>query len=254
MSTIKTTFLRISIHPLFYIFLALAALSGSFRRMILFTSLILVHELGHYITAYLFHWKVDKIVLYPYGGCSYFEVDLNCPNVQEFIVLLMGPIFQLIFTYWAGAYLREMDFSFLLSSSKMLLLFNLLPIYPLDGGKLLFLFLSSIFSYYYALKITFYSSLFNYFLLLFIVIFFYQSVFWMFLFFSLFFRFWKEQKKGNYLYQKFLLERYLKSYSFQKERVITSPSLMKKGYHHVFLVNGKMVSEKEYLKRYFSFG
>ena len=39
-------------------------------------------------------------------------------------------------------YLREVDFIFLLSSSKMLLFFNLLPIYPLDGGKLLFLILS----------------------------------------------------------------------------------------------------------------
>ncbi|MDE5587024.1 MAG: site-2 protease family protein, partial [Bacilli bacterium] len=78
----------------------MAAFSGNFRKMILFTSLILVHELGHYLTAYFFHWKVDKIVLYPYGGCSYFEVDVNCSSLQEFFVLIMGPIFQLIFTYF----------------------------------------------------------------------------------------------------------------------------------------------------------
>ncbi len=221
--------------------------------MVLFTSLIFVHELGHYLTAYFFHWKVDKIVLYPYGGCSYFEVDVNVSNIQEFFVLIMGPIFQLIFTYLMSKYLREIDYTFLLSSSKVLLFFNLLPIYPLDGGKLLFLILSFIFSYYYALKITFYSSLFFYFILLFIIVLFYQSVFWIFLFFSLFFRLWEEQKKGNYLYEKFLLERYLNPYSFRKEKIISSPVFMRKGYQHYFLVGKKLISEEEYLASYFSY-
>lgn len=219
--------------------------------MVLFTSLILVHELGHYLTAYFFHWKVDRIVLYPYGGCSYFEVDVNISSIQEFFVLIMGPIFQLLFTYCMSHYLREVDFIFLLSSSKMLLFFNLLPIYPLDGGKLLFLILSFLFSYYYSLKITFYSSLFVYLILFFITILFYQSMFWIFLFFSLFFRFWEEQKKGNYFYEKFLLERYLNSYSFRKEKIISSPIFMKKGYQHYFLVGKKMISEGEYLSKYF---
>ena len=130
--------------------------------MILFTSLILIHELGHYVTAYLLKWKVKEIRLYPYGGCSHFEVDLNKSTLEEFIVLIMGPIVQIIFTYLCTFCLREQDTLFLINSSKILLIFNLLPIYPLDGGKLLFIFLSLLFPYYCTLKYTYYISLFFY--------------------------------------------------------------------------------------------
>lgn len=229
----------------------LSALSGNFRKMVLFTSLIFVHELGHFLTAYFFHWKVDKIVLYPYGGCSYFEVDINTSNKEEFFVLMMGPIFQIVFTYSLSFLLRESDFSFLFLISKLLLIFNFLPIYPLDGGKLLLLIMSSFFSYYQSLKITFYSSFLFYFLLLFVAFIFYQSLFWLLLLFTLFFRLWKEQKNGNYLYQKFLLERYLNTYHFSKDRIVSSIFSMRKGYYHLFLENGKCMREEEYLKKYF---
>lgn len=229
----------------------LSALSGNFRKMVLFTSLILVHELGHFLTACFFHWKVDKIVLYPYGGCSYFEVDVNTSILEEFFVLIMGPIFQIIFTCILFFFLRESDASFLLLVSQLLLFFNFLPIYPLDGGKLFLLIMSFFFSYYQSLKITFYSSFFFYFLLLFVAFLLYQSLFWLLLLFTLFFRLWKEQKNGNYLYQKFLLERYLNSYSFRKEKIVTSVFSMKKGYSHLFLEKGKCIGEEEYLKKYF---
>lgn len=229
----------------------LSALSGNFRKMVLFTSLILVHELGHFLTAYFFHWKVDKIILYPYGGCSYFEVDINTSNKEEFFVLMMGPIFQIIFTYSLSFLLRESDVSFLFLVSKLLLIFNFLPIYPLDGGKLFLLIMSSFFSYYQSLKITFYSSFFFYFLLLFVAFLFYQSLFWLLLLFTLFFRLWKEQKNGNYLYQKFLLERYLNTYHFSKDKIVSSIFSMRKGYYHLFLENGKCMREEEYLKKYF---
>lgn len=249
---IKSIFLKISIHPLFYFFLLLSALTGSFRKMILFTSLILVHELGHFLTAYFFKWDVVEIRLYPYGGCSHFQVDLNRSSLEEFFVLIMGPILQIIFTYFLTFYLRDRDILFLISSSKLLLLFNLLPIYPLDGGKLLFLVFSFLFSYYSALKYTFYSSFFFYFVLLFFFLFVYNSVLWLFLFFTLFFRVWEEERKGNYLYEKFLLERYLNQYTFHKKKVVVSPFDMKKGYFHFFSLRGRLLSEDQYLKMYFS--
>lgn len=219
--------------------------------MILFTSLILIHELGHYITAYLLRWKVKEIRLYPYGGCSHFEVDLNRSSFEEFLVLIMGPIVQIIFTYILTFYLREQDSLFLINSSKVLLIFNLLPIYPLDGGKLLFLFFSLFFSYYHTLKYTYYMSLFFYLTILFFLILIYKSWFWVFLFFSLFFRLWEEQKQGNYLYEKFLLERYLNNYSFKRRRIIKSHLEMKKGYEHLFFYQKKLLEEKKVLDFYF---
>jgi len=100
--------------------------------------------------------------------------------------LIMGPIFQIVFTCIIPFFLREIDASFLLLVSKLLLLFNLLPIYPLDGGKLFLLVMSSFCPYYRSLKITFYSSFFFYFILLFVAFLFYQSLFWFLLLFTLF--------------------------------------------------------------------
>ena len=217
----------------------------------LFTSLILVHELGHFLTACFFRWKVDKIVLYPYGGCSYFEVDINTSNREEFFVLMMGPVLQIIFTYLLSFFLRQSDFYFVLSVSRLLLFFNFLPIYPLDGGKLFLLMMSSVCSYYRSLQLTFYSSFFFLLFFLFISFLFYHSLFWMILLFTLFFRLWKEEKKGNYLYYKFLLERYLNKYCFKKEKKIFSIYSMRKGYHHLFLEDGVYMKEEEYLKNYF---
>lgn len=249
---IKNLFLKISIHPLFYLFLLIAILTGNFRKMILFTCLILIHELGHFLTARLMKWKVDKIVLYPYGGCSYLDVDMNHSKIEEFFVLVMGPIFQIVFTYFSSYFLRNVDYSFLLSSSKFLLMFNLLPIYPLDGGKLLFLFFNLFFSYFYSLKLVYFISFFFYFIILFSILFVVNSVFWIVLFSLFFFRIWKEQNEGSYVYRKFLLERYLNEYHFRKECIINNHYQMKWGYHHLFLENARLIPEKKYLLRYFS--
>ena len=86
-------------HPLFYLILLLSALTGYFRSIIIFSIIILVHELGHFLTAYLLGWKCIRIDLYPYGGCSKFNVDINIPLWEELLVLVMGPLIQLIFVY-----------------------------------------------------------------------------------------------------------------------------------------------------------
>ena len=63
---------------------------------IIISLLLFVHEIGHFLTAYLLKIKVDKIYFYPYGGESHFNMDLNESILKEFIILIMGPVFQFI--------------------------------------------------------------------------------------------------------------------------------------------------------------
>ena len=132
----------------------------------MFSSLIVIHELGHFLTAYLLKWKVDKIKFYPYGGTSVFKEDINRPLKEELLILLMGPIIQLLFfLILIKIPLSIKNINLLTNYNYSILLFNLLPIYPLDGGKLVQIILSYLLPYKKSIYITLYFSFFLLFLL-----------------------------------------------------------------------------------------
>ena len=60
-------------------------------------SLIFVHEMGHFLTSKLLKWKTDKICIYPLGGVTVLNDDINKSLKEEFLIVIMGPIFQMIF-------------------------------------------------------------------------------------------------------------------------------------------------------------
>ena len=55
----------------------ISLLTGHFRNLFYFTIIIIIHELGHSITGLLFHFNLKEIEIYPYGGCSKLEYDIN---------------------------------------------------------------------------------------------------------------------------------------------------------------------------------
>ena len=126
-------------------------LTGHFRNLFCFTLIILIHELGHSIMGLLLKFKLKKIEIYPYGGCSKLEYDINTPIIKEFLVLIMGPIFQLLFMLIVF-YLKIDVPNYFYTYNYFILIFNLMPIYPLDGGRLLHLMLCIVFSYFNSLK------------------------------------------------------------------------------------------------------
>lgn len=203
--------------------------------------------MGHFLTAMLLGWNTDKIYIYPYGGFSKFSDDLNKPIKEEFLVLIMGPIVQII-TYLI---LSSLGFRDVKIYHYAILLFNLLPIYPLDGGKLMHLFFLTCTSYQKSYKITIYISYF-FFLVLSVTL--YQKAISLQLLMMLCLiltKLTEEAKKTSYYFQKFLLERYLKNYQFKHRKVITNLQEMRKEVTHLFYRKGKYYSEKEMLKQHF---
>ena len=63
---------------------------------LLLVGLILIHEVGHFLTAFLLGIEVDKIYLYPFGGISKFNISFNELLWKEFLILVMGPIMQVV--------------------------------------------------------------------------------------------------------------------------------------------------------------
>ena len=228
------------IHPLTYIILLIAFLTGNFKDIILFMLIILVHELGHIISAIIFKWKIEKIVILPFGGITIFNEILNKPLIEEFIIAIMGPLFQIIFTFIFNLKVIQ-DYSFII------LIINLIPIYPLDGAKLLNIFLNKIFSFKLSHKITNYLSFFLALFLMFISVLSFELIYILFTFLIIL-KVKEELKNHTLIYEKFLYERYIYNLKFKKVKIVKNVNKFYRDYYHYIKDNNKLIEEEQYLK------
>lgn len=173
-------------------------------------------------------------------------MDLNISPLKELMILGMGPIFQYL-AYMVLARIFPNKLELIKVYHLGILYFNLLPIYPLDGGKLMALALETIFPYRKSLKIGIYIS---YLIVLVIVLknnisLINIGVMVLFLMFIIS----KENKKIKYYYERFLLERYLKDYNFKKEKKISNERSFYRNKNHQIKVGKKYETEKEFLRK-----
>ncbi len=236
----KKNFLKI--HPLTIVFLFIAFITGYFRYIIYLMSLIFIHEIGHVSAGVALGWNVEKIILLPFGGMSVFKEKINKPIWEEFVIALMGPIYQILFYFLLTLFGYKTE---LLSQVHyFLLLFNLLPIYPLDGAKICILLLECFFSFYKSQFVQLGISIF----ILCISFFYCNNFLLLLLFFFLVYQSFLFYRKIRKIFLKFLLERYLYDFHFKKEKIVLSEKEMKRDYIHFFKNDGKLISEKDKLK------
>lgn len=207
-----------------------------------------MHEFGHILMGVLFKWKIERVIILPFGALTVFNEDLNRKLSEEALIAIMGPIFQVIFTYL----LYNLGVQDAVYYSTSILCFNLLPIFPLDGSKLLNVFLNKITSFkrshaliimisFLTMLMVILDSDFNLILILILMF--------------LFMRVFSEIKNHESLFNRFLLERYLKNYHFKKIKKIKSLDVrkMKRDYKHLFYDGFGWITEREILKKRFDF-
>ena len=195
----------------------------------------------------LFKWRVDKIYIYPYGGCTKFNIDINTKIKDEFFVLISGPLIQIIFFMFFKRFLNCNDYLIFSKYNYVILFFNMLPIYPLDGGRLLNLLLKKVFPFKKSLKLSIYLS---YVIIFFLLIFSISLTFYIVIVF-LIIRIIEEQKKITIYYNKFLLERYLYNYRFKRIKIIGNIDNFYFEKKHVIKYKKMYITEKKCLKEYF---
>ncbi len=129
-----------------------------------------------------------------------------------------------------------------------ILIFNLLPIYPLDGGKLLNLLLATKLPYKSSLILTIrisYLVTLIYFLINLSNL--KLNVLLITTFLTL--KIKDKERKINVSYEKFLLERYLNNYSFKESKLINDKNKFYKNRRHLIKENDDYYLEKEYLAK-----
>ena len=113
---------------------------------------VVLHEFGHSLVALKFGGEVHSITLLPIGGMANIAKMPEKPK-EEFLVSLAGPgvniaiaaVLGLYLTYIQPVSIEEADFAYitpgnflvmLLAANIFIVLFNLIPAFPMDGGRL----------------------------------------------------------------------------------------------------------------------
>lgn len=239
--------IKFKIHPFFYLFGFIMVINGLFKDYIYITLILIVHELGHILAAIIYNWKIERVIILPFGCLTIFNELLNRKIKEEFIIVLMGPIFQIIFfLIFKNIFLSDLFIKY----HYILLFLNLIAIYPLDGSKILNLILNKFLSYYTSFKINIYVSYF-FLILMFLYNIKYKNIMLFLYLLLLFINVLKENKNIKYRFKKFMYERYLYKLEFNKSKIIKNEYQMKRDYRHIFNINKKYYLEKEILSNIF---
>lgn len=153
---IKWAGIRFRVHPLFSLFLLLSVLSGYWIEVLTLFGIVLVHELGHVAAIKWYGWRLTEVKLLPFGGVAEVEELGTVPAREELVVAIAGPV-QHIWMILLGLGMKTSGlyhstwWDYFVEANMLIGLFNLLPILPLDGGKVMQVFLSYFIPYYRAI-------------------------------------------------------------------------------------------------------
>ncbi|WP_445490140.1 M50 family metallopeptidase [Niallia sp. 03133] len=273
MNKFLRVFNHLYIHPLLWVVITIGVMTAHFYELCMLIFIIFIHELGHGVAASFFSWRIKRIALLPFGGVAELDEHGNRPLKEEAIVIIAGPIqhiwmFGLAYLLYINGLLSLSFYEAFWQYNSMILLFNLLPIWPLDGGKVVFLYLSLKKSFSVAHRLSLLSSIIGILLFFFTVLIIMPTninawIIICFLAFSLYYE-WKQSK---YVFMRFLLERYygkskelrqLKPIKVdEEEQIFHVLEHFHRGCKHPIIITSKgkekrMLDENEVLHAYFT--
>ena len=130
----------IYLNPFFLALLALFFVAGVLDRGLVAFGVVLLHEMAHSLTAKRLGVPVQEVELLPFGGVARAGTELQVDPVRETYTALAGPASNLVMIALAIGLknhgLWHVDLGpFFLQCNLLMLLFNMLPALPLDGGR-----------------------------------------------------------------------------------------------------------------------
>lgn len=136
--------MNIKLNLYVFLFVILFLITSQLEIYALVMVFALIHELGHLICGILLGFEPDILRIMPFGFCIEFKTNVNDYNkkvlhsnllsVKKIIVALAGPIVNILIMI-IGV-ICHLDNN-IIYANLLITLFNLLPIYPLDGGRIL---------------------------------------------------------------------------------------------------------------------
>lgn len=126
--------MKVKINLQIFIFAIIFYFTKQIRIYTILMMFALIHELGHLFAGLILGLKAKSINIMPFGLSINFEDYSNKYLVKKLIIALAGPLTNLIIIV-LGIYNGWEDE--IIYANMLIGLFNLIPLYPLDGGRII---------------------------------------------------------------------------------------------------------------------
>lgn len=131
---------KISVHPLFFVFLVVLVFQGLFEILVAYLITIFLHEFAHFFVAKKLGYNLNKFTLMPHGISLSGKNELFSTK-DEVLIALAGPLCNLIIAilcvalWWVFPVTYNFTNVFVMANWCTALV-NVLPIFPFDGGRI----------------------------------------------------------------------------------------------------------------------
>jgi len=122
-------------------------LTGQIEVYAILMLFALIHELSHMMSGVFLGLKPKTLQIMPFGLSIIFETyeSRKMINIKKIIIASSGPIVNIIIAI--VVFIMNKNLSNIIYANIIIAIFNLLPIYPLDGGRILKLILKNKYKY-----------------------------------------------------------------------------------------------------------
>lgn len=239
MELLKNCYHKIHIHFVTFLYAAIAFLVDYEKMFLSALGIVCFHELCHLMMAYYFHFKIEKVEILPFGAYLSIKDFYYRPILEEICVVLAGPCSHLFIDFFIKLLTKNSFQDYLFGINSFVFFFNLLPIYPMDGHRILCLILQTFIDLKEAMYLSLKISIFTFVVLSLCYCQINTMVIIVFLFFQ------------QFSYYKFI-PNYLRTFYSQlsllyprHKKMIHHRFIYRRGYHNYYLINTSLFDETQ---------
>lgn len=132
--------MKIRIDLKILIFLIIFYFTHQIRNYMIIMFFSVFHEIGHILTGLILKIKPEKLEIMPFGFSASFDFCIadKKSKIKEIFITLGGPltsfILAILFKCIDTTYITKQE---VIYANLLIMIFNLIPVYPLDGGRIL---------------------------------------------------------------------------------------------------------------------
>lgn len=138
-----------------FLFLAIFLITRQIEIYVLLMFFALIHEFGHFCMGLILGFKPESLSIIPTGfsisfktKCENYNVKIKkgyLLSIKQIIIALAGPIINVLiviiiliyYFFTKNTTILNISLESIIYSNVLIFIFNMLPIYPLDGGRIL---------------------------------------------------------------------------------------------------------------------